>query len=495
MTPGTGSISNYGSYVKNCTLRQRPYKIPVNNLQDVQLYIAIGSMPDTVQYQLIHTCGPYAGTIETLTTSTYIIGQDYNFDWYGVFRELTGNAYPLNCFAIAVTLTFGISEQIYFSEEYCVESDCNDLTLIKGCYGNLDNRISFDSEGIYFGTHAGEGAPMGDATVVYKHQLLMRGVEVTLSSIKNTFKQGRTRNFRTEKEKIYQFWGEIIPEWYLPEIDSVFNRGEVYVGETRYLVNDTQFEKLEECYKTWKPTATFKESFYQSFSCEVDPCLPPEPTCCDVLGVGASVEFVEESGEESAHNLITIAFTGCEPTPDNGYNIQWRVAGTDDAYTDAGNFTESPAAFTDDTNPEGTNYEGIIRSDCGEVFGTEISWETNNEESPYEESGVEEGGGPFIVQGDGGTIFITDIQPVVYVGNAFPVSDGETWNTVHDGFSDALTVSVHNAFFVKRIKLYKNGILQQCITVPGGSIGDFTFNPVTFGLGDECKIRSESGSC
>jgi hypothetical protein len=299
MTPGTGSISNYGSYIKNCTQGQWPYKLPVNNLQDVQLYIAIGSMPDAIQYQLIHTCGPSSGIIETLTTSSYVIGQDTNFEWYGVFKNFNNAANPLNCFVIAIILTFGLEDQIYFSEEYCVEDNCGNggLNLIQGCYGNLDNKLSYDADGIYFGTHAGEDAPMGDSSITYKHQLLLRNVEVTLSAIKNTFKQGRTRNFRTEKEKIYQFWGEIIPEWYLPEIDAVFYRGEVFVGETKYLVNDTGYEKLEECHKGWKPSATFKESFYQSFSCEVNPCLPPEETCCEVTGVTASVETILESGE------------------------------------------------------------------------------------------------------------------------------------------------------------------------------------------------------
>lgn len=81
-------------------------------------------------------------------------------------------------------------------------------------------------------------------------------------------------------------------------------------------------------------------------------------------------------------NIIRVIFVGCEPVPANGYNIQWRVFGSGDPYTDAGNFTTSPAVFTDEVNPEGTSYEGIIRSDCTESgesgesgnFGTSIPW-------------------------------------------------------------------------------------------------------------------------
>jgi hypothetical protein len=56
------------------------------------------------------------------------------------------------------------------------------------------------------------------------------------------------------------------------EVDAIFYRGEVFVGSTKYLVNDTGYEKVEDCKKVWKPTATFKDSCLQAFSCEEDPC-------------------------------------------------------------------------------------------------------------------------------------------------------------------------------------------------------------------------------
>ena len=291
MIPGSGSISNYGSYISNCQRNQMPYKVPVNSLSDVQLYINIGSTePSTVQYQLIHTCGSLGGMIETISTSTYVVGQDTNQNWYGVFKNFTG-ATP-TCFVIAITLTISGTDYIFFSEEYCIET-CNQLTLLKGCYGNLDNNISYDCEGVYFGVPDGDTASaMGDLTIKYKHKIYLRSVEVSLSAIKNSFKQGRTRNFRTEKEKLFQFFAEWVPEWYISEIDAVFYRGEVYVDTTKYLVNETAFEKIEDCKRIWKPTATFKESCYQSFSCELDPCAPPEELpCCDPLGVSATVDF------------------------------------------------------------------------------------------------------------------------------------------------------------------------------------------------------------
>lgn len=82
-------------------------------------------------------------------------------------------------------------------------------------------------------------------------------------------------------------------------------------------------------------------------------------------------------------NTVTINFIPCSPAPENGYNLQWRVAGSGDPYTDAGNFTGSPAQFVDELNPEGTCYEGFLQSDCGSGIGmgNQIPWSTPCEES------------------------------------------------------------------------------------------------------------------
>lgn len=288
------NITNYGSYISNCTLNQKPYKIPVRNLQDVQLYIDIGDLePSAIEYELINTC--VGSGIESIIPSRYVIGQDTNDNWYGVFKGFTG-ATP-TCFVIAITLYYAgtDTEEIYFSEEYCIENACETLTLIKGCYGNLENQISYDADDIYFGTALGAGA-MGDLTLVYKHEVFLRDVEVYRSAIKNIFKQGRTRNFRTEKQRIYQFNSELVPDWFLNEIDSVFYRGEVFVGSAKYLVNETAFELVDECSKTWKISATFKEGSYQSFSCEANPCQDPVIDSGEDSGTDSGGE---DSGDDS----------------------------------------------------------------------------------------------------------------------------------------------------------------------------------------------------
>lgn len=80
-------------------------------------------------------------------------------------------------------------------------------------------------------------------------------------------------------------------------------------------------------------------------------------------------------------NQITITFLQCDPQPSKGYNVKWRVFGSGDPYTDAGNFFTSPAVFTDTINPPGTIYEGIIVAQGHNIECNPVSWNTFTEES------------------------------------------------------------------------------------------------------------------
>lgn len=79
-------------------------------------------------------------------------------------------------------------------------------------------------------------------------------------------------------------------------------------------------------------------------------------------------------------NQITVNFDTCSPAPVNGYNILWRQKNSALAYMNAGNFASSPAVFTDDSAyPNGTEFEGYVRSDCGTSFGAPVYWTTNQD--------------------------------------------------------------------------------------------------------------------
>jgi len=375
MIPGSGTSLDYALFISNCQARQRNYKIPITSLADVQLYIDFGDEvgADTAAIDLVYTCGA-VGTIEFLTPVAYVVGQDPDGNWYAVFNGFNETT-AAQCFVIAIT----IGSTIWFSEEYCFAGTCEDgMTLVKSCYGNLDPLISFDREGIYFGQS--QGGTIGDATVVYEHKFFMRSVEVALNGIKNDFKQGRTRTFRTESVDLYLFTGEFVPEWYLKHVDAVFKRGEVFIGtETpkKYLLSETSYENADDCTRCWKPNVLLQEKQFQSFSCEEDPCTVViggedggAETCCNPTVNEATVEFGEG-------NTVCVDFNTCDPAPANGYTIQYRLNGSLGGYTTADTgITTSPFCFPVG-GVEGDQYEGFIFSDCGGgITGSLVPWTT-----------------------------------------------------------------------------------------------------------------------
>ncbi len=391
MVQGAGTIADWTSYVYNCRLGQWNYKMySSGNLAiTMMLYIDFGTnAPGFVTAELVHTCGATAGTIEAISLDSYVIGQDTNGRYYGVFDTFNETT-TAPCFVIALTFDVGI----WFSQEYCVVNNAgfcaSQVISVKGCYGNLDPLISYDAEGIYFGQS--QGGTQGSSNLVYQHQFTLTNGEITLNSIKNDFKSGRSRNFRTESQDIYLFQGELIPEWYIKHVDAVFKRGEVHVslnmlttgevlddniGTDKFLVGATVYEKVDECVKGWKPNVNLIRNQYQSFSCEVNPCnvvvdggggggdLP----CCDPAVIDATVVFTDG-------NTVTINFSPCSPTPASGYNILYRLVGSTGGYTSGGNYTSSPAEFGVG-GIDGDQYEGYIYSDCNGVLGNMIAWTT-----------------------------------------------------------------------------------------------------------------------
>jgi len=142
-------------------------------------------------------------------------------------------------------------------------------------------------------------------------------------------------------------------------------------------------------------------------------------------------------------NTVTVNFIPCTPAPANGYRLTWRVAGTEDAYTDEGLFTESPAIFQDLINPEGTCYEGFLQSDCsesgesGSIVGQSVAWAT-----PCEE----ESGTPvyaFLVRANDGTVGLCGQIPILVYSSSSSLGVG-----VFIYFDEALTMPVDSFYYI-----------------------------------------------
>jgi hypothetical protein len=89
-----------------------------------------------------------------------------------------------------------------------------------------------------------------------------------------------------------------------------------------------------------------------------------------------------------AENTLHIFFQPCEPAPPNGYRITYRPQGSDeDLRTWPTNFFASPAVFVDVLDALGTEYEGFIQGDCGDVgLGVPVPWQTGENSPAPEES-------------------------------------------------------------------------------------------------------------
>lgn len=180
-------------------------------------------------------------------------------------------------------------------------------------------------------------------------------------------------------------------------------------------------------------------------------------------------------------NTITVNFIECSPAPANGYNIIWRVKGSSDSYTDAGNFTSSPAVFTDDTNPDGTDYEGFIRSDCsqsgesGSDYGNPVAWETSSE------SGIDgnidniSGGAAHIDNMSYGGISLNYTN-----GDTLPMTGGQSGNysLPYTTSGDTFVIQITGGTFTQ-VKVTDNaGDHIQAYGGPGNYFFTLTLNPM-----------------
>lgn len=103
--------------------------------------------------------------------------------------------------------------------------------------------------------------------------------------------------------------------------------------------------------------------------------------------------------------------------------------------------------------------------------------------------------GDFIVTNSSATGQIDSITPVIYsiVSGSFPVSNGQELDATHTGFASILNVAVSGITGNTKVELFKNGVLQQCITFI--SDGNNNFAAFAFNPGDLCEFVMSDGGC
>ena len=185
-------------------------------------------------------------------------------------------------------------------------------------------------------------------------------------------------------------------------------------------------------------------------------------------------------------NKITLNFTPCSPAPSRGYNIEYRVAGSIDPMTNAGNFFITPAIFYDAINPEGTLYEGFIQSDCSSIVSTPQYW------SMIESGSVAPPGNNTFIVNTGGGVSITAVSGIA--GFTFvPPLLGGIQSGIHTAFANNISVSLAGATVTGSLKLIKNGTTLTCLSI--GFAGTYIFSTFSWGVSDDLTIQWAPTPC
>ena len=295
-TTTAAPITDYPAYVHNC-LRNRQcepaWLAPVPGVPYVQLFVNYGTeQPNTVEFWLRDVC---ANASEQIFPSNYIVGQDPDGNWYGVYKYFNSPLAPVTSFVVwhsaLVETDAGLQERTFFSQMMVVES-CLPLTKVKACQPENATSTGFDVNGLYYGMPT--GISYGIAGVRYFHIAYVRIAKVRELSVKGTFTASLISNFRTVIEKTWQLETELVPQWYKDVLLAIYARGAIQVNDGQIrLVSELNFEALNDDDLIWKPYAQLKETLRLYFGCDESVCNE----CCSPQVISASVvsDAVSES--------------------------------------------------------------------------------------------------------------------------------------------------------------------------------------------------------
>lgn len=269
---------DYPRVIHNCNLSpcELPYRAPLPELAYMQFFIDFGTVqPALIQITAVSTCG--TATEEQLFTQDYVVGQDSEGRWYGVFRYFFETVTDFTCFVIHTRVTFvDTSERVWFSEEFCIET-CLPLTKLKACMPEGAVETGYDINGVYYGLPQGM-VTLGIALLRYFNIVFVREAKVRELTNKITFTSNLLSNktFRSQVDKIFQFECELVPQWYKDLMLAVFARGSIEINGRAWTVTELAFEGVADQDFRWKPFAQLTQIFRLYFGCDTSECIE----CC-----------------------------------------------------------------------------------------------------------------------------------------------------------------------------------------------------------------------
>jgi hypothetical protein len=279
-TPTAVAANQYTAYVHNC-LRNRAcepsYSAPLPGVPFLQLYVDFGAnKPFTADFELLNHCN---GETEQIFPSNFVVGQDPEGNWYGVFKNFNTPLTDLTTFVVwlsaLVDTPTGFQERTFFSEMMVVEP-CAPLTKIKACHPEGATTTAFDVNDLYYGLPQNVDY-LGIGSIRYFHIAYVRLGKLREISNKATFKSSLTRNFRTQFERIHQVDTELVPQWYKDVIVAIYLRGAISVDDgPTMVVSDLAVESINDDDLIWRPSAQVKKTTKLYFGCDDSACVE----CC-----------------------------------------------------------------------------------------------------------------------------------------------------------------------------------------------------------------------
>lgn len=318
-TPTAVAANQYSAYVHNCLRNpacEPSYSAPLPGVPYLQLYVDFGSYkPLTADFELIDICN--AG-LEQIFPSNFVVGQDPDGNWYGVFKNFNTPAANVTAFVVwlsaIVTTPSGFQEKTFFSEWLSIEP-CGPIMKIKACQPEQATTTGFDVNGLYYGLPQNVNY-LGIGAVRYFHIAYVRLGKLREQSNKATFKSSLTRNFRTQFERIHILDTELVPKWYKDVLLAIYLRGAISVDDgPTYLVYDLVIDPINDDDLRWRPAVQVKETIKLYFGCDdsacVECCAPTILSATNTTeGGGSGSESESESGSVSPDpETATLTFT------------------------------------------------------------------------------------------------------------------------------------------------------------------------------------------
>lgn len=284
---------DYPRVIKNCNLSpcEVPYRAPLPELAYMQFFVDFGTVqPILIQITAIDTCGGLAE--EQLFTQDYVVGQDAEGRWYGVYRFFFETVHDFTCFVVHVRTVFQDgSERVWYSQEFCIEV-CQTLTKVKACMPEQATATGYDVNGVYYGLPQGM-TTLGIPLVRYFNFVFVREAKTRELSNKITFSNNLLSNktFRSQVDKIFQFEFELVPQWYKDLLLAIYARGTIEINGQIWNVTELAFEGINEDDLRWKAFAQLTQVVRQFFGCDTSECIE----CCTPQVLDAYTISVVES--------------------------------------------------------------------------------------------------------------------------------------------------------------------------------------------------------